>query len=174
MNIAITRRDAARLGFGLLAGLAVAPVRAGAAEAPSPVILSVSGSIGGGAEPKPAKTFDLATLEAMPQHSFTTKTPWYSGPETFSGVLMRDIMQQVGASGSQLLVVALNDYTSEIPLDDFKRYDVILAFKRDGVYMPVSDKGPLFIVYPYDSDPALRTEKFYSRSAWQVAQFIVK
>ena len=40
--------------------------------------------------------------------------------------------------------------------------------------MPVDDKGPLFIVYPYDSDPVLQTEKFYSRSAWQVAQIIVK
>jgi len=46
--------------------------------------------------------------------------------------------------------------------------------KRDGVDMPVSDKGPLFIVYPYDSEPELKSQLFYSRSAWQVAELIVK
>ena len=40
--------------------------------------------------------------------------------------------------------------------------------------MPVRDKGPLFVVYPYDSDPELRSQKFYSRSAWQVKSLIVK
>jgi hypothetical protein len=70
--------------------------------------------------------------------------------------------------------MALNDYTTEIPVDDFTKYNVILALKRDGEYMPVRDKGPLFIVYPYDSDPELRSQKYYSRSAWQVARLIVK
>jgi hypothetical protein len=38
----------------------------------------------------------------------------------------------------------------------------------------VRDKGPLFIVYPYDSDPQLATQTFYGRSAWQLAKLIVK
>ncbi|MCC2664519.1 MAG: oxidoreductase, partial [Geminicoccaceae bacterium] len=45
-------------------------------------------------------------------------------------------------------------------------YPVILALKRDGAYMPVRDKGPLFIVYPYDSSPELKHQNYYSRSAW--------
>jgi hypothetical protein len=59
-------------------------------------------------------------------------------------------------------------------MEDFEKYNVILALKRDGEYMPVRDKGPLFVVYPYDSDPELRSQKFYSRSAWQVKSLIVK
>ena len=50
----------------------------------------------------------------------------------------------------------------------------MLALKRNGAYMPVRDKGPLFIVYPYDSSPELKHQKYYSRSAWQVAKMIVK
>ena len=34
--------------------------------------------------------------------------------------------------------------------------------------MAVRDKGPLFIVYPYDSDEVLRSERYYNRSAWQL------
>ena len=58
-------------------------------------------------------------------------------------------------------------------MSDFALHGVILALKRDGVYMPVRDKGPLFIVYPYDSDSDLQHRRYYSRSAWQVARLIV-
>jgi len=51
---------------------------------------------------------------------------------------------------------------------------VLLALKRDGAYMTVRNKGPLFIVYPYDSSPELRNRRIYSRSAWQVAQLVVR
>jgi hypothetical protein len=29
-------------------------------------------------------------------------------------------------------------------------------------------------VYPYDANPELKSQKFYSRSVWQVAKLIVK
>jgi hypothetical protein len=34
--------------------------------------------------------------------------------------------------------------------------------------MPVRDKGPLFIIYPFDTDASLRSERYYSRAAWQL------
>ena len=40
--------------------------------------------------------------------------------------------------------------------------------------MSVREKGPLFVVYDYDSDPELKQQKYYGRSAWQVAQFVIK
>jgi hypothetical protein len=40
--------------------------------------------------------------------------------------------------------------------------------------MAVRDKGPLFIIYPYDSDPQLQNQTYYTRSAWQVAKLIVE
>jgi hypothetical protein len=118
--------------------------------------------------------FDRAMLEGLGMTSFQTNTPWYTGPVTFEGVRMTTLLETVGASGEQAEVIALNDYTTEIPITDFGKFDVIMALKRDGVYMPVRDKGPLFIVYPYDSRAELRQQKYYSRSAWQVAKIIVK
>ncbi len=38
----------------------------------------------------------------------------------------------------------------------------------NGETMPVRRKGPLWIVYPYDSDEAYRSEAIYSRSIWQL------
>jgi hypothetical protein len=69
-------------------------------------------------------------------------------------------MKHVAASGNTVQALALNDYSTDIPMEDFEKYNVILALKRDGEYMPVRDKGPLFVVYPYDSNPELRSQKF--------------
>ena len=58
--------------------------------------------------------------------------------------------------------------TVEIPAAEAGRYDVIVAYRRNGSAMPVRDKGPLFIIYPFDSNPELRSTVYYSRSAWQL------
>ncbi|MFC7692861.1 hypothetical protein ACFQY5_28160 [Paeniroseomonas aquatica] len=50
----------------------------------------------------------------------------------------------------------------------------MLALKRDGNYLTIRDKGPLFIVYPYDTNAELRSPRYYGRSAWQVARLVVR
>jgi len=118
--------------------------------------------------------FDLHRLESLGATQFITMTPWYDKPITFEGVLLRKILEVVGAKGKEILVTALNDYRSILPMEDFTKYDVILAYKRDGKYMRIRDKGPLFIVYPFDSDPELQRQMYYGRSVWQVTQIVVQ
>ncbi len=118
--------------------------------------------------------FDREMLEGLGIVTIETKTPWYDGKSRFDGVSLSRLMDFVGASGVTVTAVALNDYVSTIPMEDFTKFNAILAMKRDGNYMPVRDKGPLFIIYPYDSLPELQTQTYYTRSAWQVAKLIVE
>ena len=168
----LSRRVFCFAGAGLgLAGVTVA----WATPLPKPAgtpILTISGRIGvtnAGA----TAVFDRAMLEDMGLTAFQTSTPWYSAPVIFEGVKMTTLMDRVQARGTTLSVTALNDYVSEIPMEDFGRYHPIMALKRDGQYMEVRDKGPLFVVYPYDSAPELRSQRFYSRSPWQIARMEV-
>ena len=110
----------------------------------------------------------MAMLEKLPQHSFSTKTPWYGEPRKFTGPLLRDLLAAAGAEGKQLKAVALNDYKVDIPVEDTKSYDVVLARLMDDKPMAVRDKGPLFIIYPFDARPELRNTIYYSRCAWQL------
>jgi hypothetical protein len=136
-------------------------------------ILTISGKIAVTNKDGTAQ-FDRPMLEALGMTTIETTTPWYEGKVKFEGVSLDKLMKQVGATGQRVAVVALNDYTTEIPMEDFGKYNVILALKRDGEYMPVRDKGPLFIIYPFDSNPELKTQTYYVRSAWQVARIDVK
>lgn len=137
------------------------------------VILAISGRIGVTNTEGEAQ-FDRPMLEALGMESFTTRTPWHEGPVTFEGVRMARLMGRVVARGTTLVATALNDYSTEIPISDFERFGTLLALKRDGQYMPVRDRGPLFIVYPYDSSPELGVRLYYARSAWQVARMVVR
>jgi len=178
MTSLVTRRDIGRRFWGMAAsglGVAAAHRVADAASLPQPVekpVLTVSGKISVANKDGVAQ-FDRPMLEALGMSGFETATPWYERPVRFDGVGMARLMQAVGAWGERLLPYALNDYSTELPVWDFARHDVILALKRDGQYMSVRDKGPLFIVYPFDSDPALRHQRYYSRSAWQLARLVV-
>lgn len=171
----VLRRSALQLAAG--AGLSALSGRVGrAASLPRPAdtpILTVTGKIsqtndGGRA------VLDRAMLEALGTDGFVTQTPWYKRPVRFDGVRLSRLMSAVGAQGDRVLALALNDYSSELPIADFAKYGTLLALKRDGQYMPVTDKGPLFIVYPFDSDPQLQQDKFYMRSVWQVSALDVR
>ena len=168
----LTRRSLAAVLIG-----ATMPRLAGAADSSLPmptgkVVLTISGKIGMANVGDTAK-FDREMLEAQDWSSFTTSTPWYDAPVTFAGVRMAKLMQTVRADGETVIAASLNDYETKIPIGDFTRFSVLLALKRNGEYMPVREKGPLFIVYPYDSELELKSQKYYSRSAWQLARLVV-
>ena len=46
-------------------------------------------------------------LEALPQHSYVTATPWFKTPRSFSCPLRRDVMAAAGANGKTLSQVVL-------------------------------------------------------------------
>jgi hypothetical protein len=132
-----------------------------------PVVLSLTGRVrqpNAGA----AAHFDMPMLASLPQHSFTTRTPWYAAARRFTGPLLRDVLSIAGASGTLLKVTALNDYRVDVPWTDAQQHDLILARLIDGQPMAVRDKGPLFMIYPFDQQPELRSAVYYSRSAWQL------
>ncbi|SHF02692.1 molybdopterin-dependent oxidoreductase [Devosia limi] len=135
-----------------------------------PVILTIDGAIEGG---KPVD-FTMSQLEALGTATIVTSTPWTEGTPTFDGVPMRVLLEHVGAKGETAEVLALNNYQTSVPVIDFTTYPVILATKMDGEYMTVRNKGPLFIMYPFDAVPELQAEIYLSRAAWQVRTITIK
>ena len=160
-----TRRQFASLTAATMAGMGVG---ARALDRPEgAVVLTITGR-GGQPDAGDRAMFEMPMLEKLPQHSFVTRTPWYSTARKFTGPLLRDVLAACGAMGSNLRATALNDYRVDLPFEDTQRFDVLLARLLDDKPMAVRDKGPLFIIYPFDSSAQLRTTVYYSRSAWQL------
>mgnify|MGYP002332084658 CR=1 FL=1 len=120
----------------------------------------------------------LDQLQALAADSFETATIWTTGPQSFTGVPLADLLAQfdmtAATSGVTLEARAVNDYMVEIPLSDAAVDGPIIAYLRNGKTMSLRGKGPLWLVYPYDSNPAYRTEAVYSRSIWQLDRLILR
>jgi hypothetical protein len=167
--------SASRWAAGLLAAFALSAVGAALALEPAKgkVILTISGKVAD-KNTKDSANFDLAMIKALPQKTFSTLTPWDKSPIKFTGPLLRDVLAAAKASGTTLKAVALNDYQTSIPLDDAQKFDVIVAHQMNDQDIPVKTKGPLFIVYPFDTKAELRSATYYERSAWQLKAITVE
>ncbi|CAN7656274.1 molybdopterin-dependent oxidoreductase [Neorhizobium sp. LjRoot104] len=116
--------------------------------------------------------FDLDMLENLSGRDAKMGTPWTSGEVSFSGPLLRAVLEAAGARGRVLRVKALNDYAADLPFEDAK-LDTILATRIDGKTMSIREKGPLFLIYPFDKDRNLYNEKYFARSVWQIKEIEV-
>ena len=159
------RRRLLSLTMALPLGLPRAALALAAPEAA--VVLTVTGKV---RNPNllTAAAFDMPMLERLPQSSFVTHTPWYAQARKFTGPLLRDVLAAAGGQGGTVRAVALNDYRVDIPYEDAQRFDVLVARLLDDKPMAVRDKGPLFIIYPFDQDSSLRNALYYTRCAWQL------
>ena len=135
------------------------------------VILTITGSLANTNSDAGAQ-FDLAMLEALQSRTGEMETPWTEGKVKLSGPLLRAVLEAAGADGSKMNVKAINDYSAEVPMEDAK-LETILATRMNDELLSVRDKGPLFLVYPFDLDSGLYNEKYFSRSVWQIKEIEV-
>jgi hypothetical protein len=163
----------------MLSGIFAAVFVAHAAPAqtlPQPsddIVLTVTGDIAV-SNAEGAAVFDRAMLEAMEPVEFTTNTMWTDGPQVFTGVLLLDLLAMLGVTEGTIRATAINDYAVDIPVSDAIEGGPIVAYLLNGKPMSVRDKGPLWIVYPYDSKRQYRSEVIYSRSIWQLDRMEIR
>lgn len=158
--------------FFLTAAFAFAGPAAALDKPTGEVILVVKGKVKN-MNTDDGAAFDLAMLEALEGRTGEMETPWTEGKVKLTGPFLRSVLEAAGAEGETLSVKAINDYAAEVPAEDAK-LDTILATRMNGDLMSVRDKGPLFLVYPFDLDSGLYNEKYFSRSVWQIKEIEVK
>ncbi len=148
--------------LALFAGL----VSSGAARAE--VLLTIIG--GDGRE----VAYSRADLEAMPRVSFKTSTTWTEGVQEFSGVPLKVLLEGAGITEGMVKATAVNDYVVDIPVDALSDDAPIVADLIDGKPFSRRAKGPLWIMYPFDSAASVRTEENFGRSVWQLVRLAQK
>lgn len=132
-------------------------------------LLQVTGRIDDG-----TASLDREALYALPPTELVTSTVVTDGKHTFSGFLVRDLLEQLEAEGEYVTAIALNDYVVDIPMADFYDFDVIVAYRMDDTVLSRSGKGPLWLVYPRDDHGVLQDIRYDYRWVWQLYQLDVR
>lgn len=136
------------------------------------VIITVSGNIGQTNRDGVAE-FDMAGFASLGSETIKTGTIWTDGVTEFRGVPLKTFVERLEAKGSILRIWALNDYTVDVPFADAVTDGPILAYEANGKPLSVRDKGPIWLLYPFDSNPDYQTEVIYARSIWQIERMEV-
>jgi hypothetical protein len=137
-----------------------------------PAILTISGDIEQ-LEGGDSVVFDRAALMALSATTFETSTIWTDGLHSFTGVSLQTLALEMGVSDGWFLATAINDYSVKIPMSDAVEGGPIVAYLMNGEEMSIRDKGPLWVIYPYDSDADFRSEVVFTRSIWQLDRLVV-
>ena len=132
-----------------------------------PTILTVTG-LDPALHPGGEVAFDLAMLKALPRTTIRTTSIWTDGLHSFSGVPMAALADYLHLPDATVRLHAINDYSVDMPLSETEAEVPVLAYEMDGAPMPVRDKGPIWIIYPYDAGAEYRSDTVYSRSVWQL------
>ncbi len=155
----------------LRAGLKAAALAALLATLPSLAVAEPILTVTGGPDAAGKSinvTYDLAALQALPKTTFETTTMWTEGMQSFEGVDLKTLLDVLNVETGTVIATAINDYRIEIPVAEIAAGGPMIAYLMNGAEMPVRDKGPLWIVYPYDSDAQYQSEVVFSRSIWQL------
>lgn len=136
------------------------------------VVLIISGAIGATNLSGEAH-LDREMLQAMGLEEVLTTTPWTEGRQQFQGVPLHSLVDLIKPAGKTLRLKALNDYWVDLPLSEALEPGPLLAIHSNGVALSARDKGPIWLVYPYDADEKFRTEVSYARSVWQLSRIEV-
>jgi hypothetical protein len=125
----------------------------------------------------PTVEVSLQDLDSLPQYSFETTTQWTDGLMMFSGPALKDVLVKAGTGGdpSEVIhLIAANQY--EVILDPNLLEDTvpIVATRINGKTFGIRDKGPLWVVFPYDLDTEYQKEGVYSASIWQLVDIFIE
>ncbi len=138
------------------------------------ILLTISGNVSQTNTDEGTAEFDLGMLQNLGQVEFNTTTIWTDGVNTFAGVPLAAVLNRLGITSGNLRATAINDYAIDLPVSEVGDQAPIIAYHLNGAPMSRRDKGPLWIVYPYDSDGKFRSEIIYSRSIWQLDRIVVE
>jgi hypothetical protein len=132
------------------------------------IILTVKDSSGA------SINYDLAALEALVSTTLDTHTSWTDGPQRFTGVRASVLLAALGTRGATVRSLTLNNYETSMSVKEITDYPVIIAYKRNGEYMSIRNKGPLWVIFPLKDFPELDGLETDQKMAWNLRQLIVE
>ena len=129
--------------------------------------LNVSGDTCG------SRSMDVGSLEAIGMHSFGTSVTWGRHRHVFSGLPLGVLLSYVGASGKSVRVTGLDDSRAFITMEDITATAPLLATRIDGYPIPRNERGPILLVYQFESFDAPHRDLLASQCVWHVCDIMV-
>jgi len=118
-------------------------------------------------------SFTYEEMLALPQTEFRTSTIWTSDVDSYAGPSLAAVLDAAEMPHDDLRIYAINDYNVEFPAGNIAADAPILAIHVNGEPFSIRDKGPIWLLFPFDDNDSYRTEDNFALSVWQLNQIDV-
>ncbi|ORE99053.1 hypothetical protein ATO4_01765 [Aurantimonas sp. 22II-16-19i] len=155
-------------GISATALCAVAPPALAAGDIDDPATPMVTVTDGGGRTMALSRN-DLARIE---QTRFETTAPFMTTPRRMEGPSIAALLRSFDPDRTfeRVEIAALDAYLVAADVASLVADGAILAIRQDGAFLPVADKGPALLIFPFDDRPALQDKRHYGLCIWQIAE----
>lgn len=104
------------------------------------------------AAPRVDLVMTRATLDALPQVSFSSRNLWSVEEHSYSGPSLQSVIEAAGVPRARRVIArSITDYRFTLPGEDIWAEMPIIATRIDGDVFGLRKGGPFWIVYPYDT-----------------------
>ncbi len=137
-------------------------------------ILTITGLIGNPNEDE-SIVMDIPTLESVGTVELHLKEdPFEKREVVYKGVLWSDLLDvwQVAEDAKEVQIIALDNFSRTISIEELRKYPIIMALRADGEYLS-SDYGPARVMYPIDTH-TFEESHYRPNSVWQIAKIDVR
>lgn len=86
-------------------------------------------------------------------HTAKIYNPWDKKTAEYTGIWLSDLVARQAKPNTQLVrFKAIDDYQVEINRDTWQAFRILVVTQEEGRHLPVSNKGPMRLVFPdYDA-----------------------
>lgn len=135
-----------------------------------PVVLTVYGNININEHNYSHLDFTLSELQTLTQANITTAHPWSTEPRHYHGVDMNTLLDSLFNQQKilSLQLEALNDFSIAVNWEQISSYSPILAWQENKRVISRRNKGPLWLILPFDQVPKVQQADFLHFMVWQL------
>lgn len=149
-----------------LAGRSVHATPRRSFDDPAAKIIEIAGAT---TSPKTLSRADLAELGST---RFTTALPWNDETARIEGPSITELLRSVDPDGTstRIEIEALDGFVITADIEQLVADGAILVIREDGAFLPVSRKGPAFLMFPFDDRPELKDQARFGQCIWQISR----
>ncbi len=88
----------------------------------------------------------------------------------YEGMLLSKLVEKVASGAQKITFTAVDDYCVSFTREEWTTHPIILATKRDGERMTISQKGPARLVFDFNDDQESLRKTLKPKWIWQISR----
>ncbi|WP_147307899.1 hypothetical protein [Fulvimarina endophytica] len=138
-------------------------------DKPDAPVIAIAGPSG------PVRTVSREDLAGLEQTVLTTHMPWSPEVHHLEGPSLARFVSSFTQkdAADEISIEAIDGFIVTAPIAELVADGAVLVIRQDGDFLPVSAKGPAFVMFPFEERPEIADRSRFGRCIWQITRITI-